>query len=100
MQVQEETNKNNNSHNDDPLFDRKVDLVTAGLWAYYARCLKNEREVSRNNALTICNYIMSMKTEINLSDNYRNKGEEDVPAVVDLFRMRYEQLKPGSQPTK
>ena len=41
-----------------------------------------------------------MKTEINLSDNYRNKGEEDVPAVVDLFRMRYEQLKPGSQPTK
>lgn len=31
MQVQEETNKNNNSHNDDPLFDRKVDLVTAGL---------------------------------------------------------------------
>lgn len=25
-----------------------------------------------------------------------NKGEEDVPAVVDLFRMRYEQLKPRS----
>lgn len=70
MQVQE-VNKNNTSHNGDPLFDRKVDLVTAGLRAYYARCLKNERELSRNNALTICNYIMSMKTEINLSDNYR-----------------------------
>ena len=27
-----------------------------------------------------------------------NKGEEDVPAVVELFRMRYEQLKPRSQP--
>jgi Family of unknown function (DUF5519) len=26
-----------------------------------------------------------------------NKGEEDVPAVVELFRMRYEQLKPRSQ---
>ena len=25
-----------------------------------------------------------------------NKGEEDVPAVVDLFRMRYEQLEPRS----
>ena len=25
-----------------------------------------------------------------------NKGEEDVPAVVELFRMRYEQLKPRS----
>lgn len=62
MQVQEEINKNNNNHNDDSLFDRKVDLVTAGLRAYHARCLKNEREVSRNNALIICNYIMSMKT--------------------------------------
>ena len=71
MQVQEEINKNNNGHNDDPLFDIKVDLVTAGLRACHTRCLKNEREVSRNNALIICNYIMSMKTEINLSDNYR-----------------------------
>jgi hypothetical protein len=26
-----------------------------------------------------------------------NKGEEDVPAVIELFRMRYEQLKPRSQ---
>jgi hypothetical protein len=29
-----------------------------------------------------------------------NKGEEDVPAVVELFRMRYEQLKSRSLPTK
>ena len=29
-----------------------------------------------------------------------NKGGEDVPAVIELFRMRYEQLKPRSQPTK
>jgi Family of unknown function (DUF5519) len=27
-----------------------------------------------------------------------DKGEEDIPAVVELFRMRYEQLKPKSQP--
>jgi hypothetical protein len=27
-----------------------------------------------------------------------NKGEEDVPAVIELFKMRYEQLKPRSQP--
>ena len=26
-----------------------------------------------------------------------NKGEEDVPAVVELFKMRYEQLKPRSR---
>src|SRR5215467_10912459 len=28
------------------------------------------------------------------------KGEEDVPAVIELFKMRYEQLKPISQPTQ
>ena len=26
------------------------------------------------------------------------KGEEDVPAVIELFKMRYEQLKPRIQP--
>lgn len=27
-----------------------------------------------------------------------DKGEEDVPAVIELFKMRYEQLKPRPQP--
>jgi hypothetical protein len=53
----------------DPFFDRKVDAAIAGLPTCYARNLNDE--VSRDNALTICNYIMSMKTEINISDNYR-----------------------------
>lgn len=26
-----------------------------------------------------------------------DKGEEDIPAVIELFKMRYEQLKPRSQ---
>ena len=29
-----------------------------------------------------------------------NNGEKDVPEVLELFRMRYEQLKPKSQPTQ
>ena len=29
-----------------------------------------------------------------------NNGEKDVPSVVELFRMRYEQLQPRSQPTQ
>jgi hypothetical protein len=29
-----------------------------------------------------------------------NGGEKDVPEVLELFRMRYEQLKPRSQPTQ
>ncbi len=27
-----------------------------------------------------------------------DKGEEDIPAVIELFKMRYEQLKPRSHP--
>ncbi len=27
-----------------------------------------------------------------------DKGQEDIPAVVELFKIRYEQLKPRSQP--
>ena len=29
-----------------------------------------------------------------------NNGEKDVPEVLELFRMRYEQLKPRSQATQ
>ena len=52
-----------------PLFDRKVDLVTAGLREGHANYLRHQ--VSQENALIICNYILAMKTEINLSDSYR-----------------------------
>ena len=52
-----------------PLFDRKIDLVTAGLREGHANYLRHQ--VSQDNALIICNYILAMKTEINLSDSYR-----------------------------
>jgi hypothetical protein len=29
---------------------------------------------------------------------YIDKGEDDIPAVIELFRLRYEQLKPRSKP--
>ena len=29
---------------------------------------------------------------------YIDKGEDDIPAVIELFKMRYEQLKPRSKP--
>lgn len=63
MQIQHKVN--------DPLFERKIYLVTEGLPVGYARRLNLVSEVSQSNALAICNYIMAMKTEINLSDNYR-----------------------------
>src|ERR687895_2281266 len=46
----------------------KIDLITAGLQPYLNHCLQDENQVSRANALTIYNYIMAMKTEINLSE--------------------------------
>ena len=58
-----------NDMDNDVLLDRKIDDITVGLHSYHNRYLKTH--VSSDNALIICNYIMSMKTEINLSDNYR-----------------------------
>ena len=54
-------------HDHSALFDRKIDLITAGLQPFLNRFLKDGNEVSK----VIYNYIMAMKTEINLSDNYR-----------------------------
>jgi hypothetical protein len=84
--------KNNNYR--DPLFDRKVDLVTAGLQARYARILKNE--LSYDNALIICNYITSMKTEVNLSDNDRRMNI-DILGQLSKF---YDNQKPFNQITR
>jgi integrase/recombinase XerD len=49
-------------------FDRKIEAAIVGLPREYSKLLNN---ISNNNALIIANYIISMKTEINLSDNYR-----------------------------
>lgn len=53
------------------LFDRKVDLITAGLQPRYNKYLKDESQISRENALVICDYILAMNTEINPSNDYR-----------------------------
>jgi hypothetical protein len=44
-------------NNNDPLFDRKIDLVTEGIGAFFDSKL---RELPDNNALTIIDYILSM----------------------------------------
>jgi hypothetical protein len=54
--------------NNDALFDRKIDLITEGIDLFFASKL---RGMPKDNALTIVNYIVSMKNEINLSDGYR-----------------------------
>jgi hypothetical protein len=53
---------------DDILYDRKIDMTTVGLQQHHN---KNLREISKENALAICDYLSVIKTEINPSKNYR-----------------------------
>jgi len=50
------------------LLDRKIDDATSGLRREFSRDLYS---ISEENALTIANYILAMRVEINLSDSYR-----------------------------
>jgi integrase len=53
------------------LFDRKIEIATEGLIPYFSKLCY---ELPHENALTIANYIISMKTEINPSPNYRKES--------------------------
>ena len=59
-------------------FDTKIEAATAGLPSEYSKLLY---KIPKDNALIIANYIISMKTEINLSDNYR----KDLIRVLSRF---------------
>ena len=72
------------THND-VLFDRKVDLITEVIDPFYVSML---RELSQDNALTIVNYILSMKNEINLSDNYRKLNIYALYRISRFFNNR------------
>jgi hypothetical protein len=52
----------------DAIIDQRIDLITEGIDPFMA---SNLRKLPKDNALTIVDYILSMKSEINLSDNYR-----------------------------
>jgi hypothetical protein len=51
-----------------PLLERKIEETSAGLQKAFARHLSS---ISEDNAATIIEYIAAMKSEVNLSDNYR-----------------------------
>jgi len=63
-----ELNKLEDGINQD-ILDRKIDFATAGIHSYIHRDLTEN--VSPKNALIVAEYILEMKTENNLSDNYR-----------------------------
>jgi hypothetical protein len=50
---------------------RKIDLVTTGLPEYVSKQLIDLCYLASENALTIVNFILTQKTEINISDTYK-----------------------------
>jgi integrase len=89
------------------LFERKLETVTEGLTREYYNIF---RKLSREDALTLMDYVISLNTEINPSDNYKKSviktvgklmmlcqrsdndkplmqlGREDLLAFLDSFR--------------
>jgi hypothetical protein len=53
---------------DSILFERKLETATEGLTREYHNQFNN---LSKEDALTLMDYIISLKTEVNPSDNYR-----------------------------
>jgi hypothetical protein len=75
-----------------PLLDRKVEEITAGLSARYAKQLHS---ISEGNSAIIVEYIVAMKSEVNLSDHYRR----DV--IVTLYRFsKFSNDKPFKDSTR
>src|ERR687887_549815 len=54
---------------DDTLFDRKIAIACEGLRSHYSDLFY--KIPLKENALTLASYVISMKSEINPSDNYR-----------------------------
>jgi len=61
-------------HNPQPDFELilgKIELVTTGLLEYVSRQLTDLCYLSAENTLTIVDFILTQKTEINISDTYK-----------------------------
>jgi len=69
--------------NNDTLFDRKIGLITEGIEPFFASRLK---ELPQENALTIVDYVISMKNEINLSDGYRRLNIYTLYSISNFFK--------------
>jgi hypothetical protein len=61
----------NNNDNGFLGLDRRIEEITEGLQRFFWNRLKN---ISENNAATICDYITSTNREINLSQSYRKNN--------------------------
>ena len=58
----------NSTRRHDVILERKIENITSGLQPEFSGLLYS---ISEDNALTVGNYIQSLRVEINLSDHYR-----------------------------
>jgi hypothetical protein len=56
-----------NDNVDDVLLERKISLATEGFTThkFCERLLKDRKRLSKENALTLCDYVITMKREVN-----------------------------------
>lgn len=69
---------NNNNNNTVTSLERDIEDVCVGLQPQFSKYLHNT--VNRN-VFVIVNYINAMRTEVNLSDNYR----KDIIKLLSIF---------------
>jgi integrase len=69
QEERKEEEKKGGGEKDDPNFDRKLDLVTAGARPFIKEHLLTK--ISRENCITIIDYILAMQTEVSPSQTYR-----------------------------
>jgi hypothetical protein len=75
----------------------KIENATEGLPHNCFNYLSNRvLPASRENALTICDYIFSLRSEINLSDHYRN----DTIILLSNVSMFFKNSKPFKNITR
>ena len=63
-------------------FEQRIGDATLGLTPYFSNLLY---KLSKENAWSIANYIVSMRTEVNLSDHYRR----NIISVLTNFSIFY-----------
>ncbi len=69
----------------DALFDRKIEIAAEGLIPYYSKCFY--KIPLKENALTLASYVISMKSEINLSSGYRREVIEKLSRLSTFAQM-------------
>jgi hypothetical protein len=69
---------------DSLIFDRKLETVIEGLPREYFNLLN---KFSKEDAMTVMDYVISLKTEINPADNYRKSVIKIVTKFIIFCRL-------------